>query len=79
MRPVSLPPNLNLATTVAVAASGPAAAHPGHLAGLAGHDHWVAGAAIGAAILIGLWGAIKGKRKDEDVEDEAEDEQEQAA
>ena len=30
----------------------PAAAHPGHLAELAGHNHWVAGAAIGAAIAL---------------------------
>lgn len=48
----------------------PASAHPGHLADLAGHDHWVAGAAIGAAILIGLWGAIKGKDKEEAEADE---------
>ena len=42
----------------------PANAHPGHLADLAGHDHWVAGAAIGIAAVIGLLGALKG-RKDE--------------
>jgi len=39
-----------------------AMAHPGHLAGQMGHDHWVAGAAIGAAVAIGIWGAIKGRR-----------------
>jgi hydrogenase/urease accessory protein HupE len=44
-------------------AAAPAQAHPGHLAGLAGHDHWVAGAAIGAAIAVGVWGALKGRRK----------------
>ncbi len=37
-----------------------AQADPGHLAGLAGHDHWVGGAAIGLAILAGLYGALKG-------------------
>ncbi|MDH5798852.1 MAG: hypothetical protein OEZ19_09815 [Paracoccaceae bacterium] len=42
----------------------PAQAHPGHIVeGLAGHDHWVAGAAVGIAILVGIWGALKGKDK----------------
>jgi hypothetical protein len=52
----------------------PALAHPGHLAGLAGHDHWVAGAAIGAAIALGLYGLLKGQkgRKDTETEDAAE-------
>lgn len=36
-------------------------AHPGHLAEVAGHGHWVAGAAIGAAIVIGLWAGLKGR------------------
>lgn len=45
--------------------AGPAAAHPGHLAGLSGHDHWVAGAAIGVAVAVGIWGAIKGRRRGE--------------
>ena len=48
----------------AVLAAGPAFAHPGHLADVAGHDHWVAGAARGAAIAIAVWGAIKGKSED---------------
>ncbi len=52
-----------------------AAAHPGHLADVAGHDHWVAGAAIGIAILVGLWGALKGdKEPDEEIEEEMEEE-----
>ncbi|SHI84426.1 DUF6732 family protein [Wenxinia saemankumensis] len=62
---------------VLLLAAGPAAAHPGHLAGLAGHDHWVAGAAIGLAIALGLWGALRGERK-ADPEDEAEGEEQQA-
>lgn len=42
---------------------GPALAHVGHLGDIGGHDHWVAGAAIGAAVVIGLYGALKGRRK----------------
>lgn len=54
-----------------------AAAHPGHLADLAGHDHWVAGAAIGLAILTGLYGALKGKTPPaEEVDAEPVDEEE---
>ncbi|WP_089997143.1 DUF6732 family protein [Cognatiyoonia koreensis] len=53
------------------------AAHPGHLADVAGHDHWVAGAAIGLIILTGLYGALKGK-KTEDPEETAELEEEAA-
>jgi len=40
----------------------PASAHLGHLGDVAGHDHWVAGAAIGVAVAIGLWGALKGHK-----------------
>ena len=54
-----------------------AQAHPGHIADLAGHDHWVAGAAIGLAILTGIYGALKGK-KDSDAEPEIEEEGEPA-
>lgn len=43
---------------------GMAAAHFGHFDTFAGHDHWVAGAAIGAAVAVGIWGALKGKDKD---------------
>lgn len=61
-------PTLALAVTAA-----PAAAHPGHLADLAGHDHWVAGAAIGLALGIGLWQALKGKKRpSEEAEAEPE-------
>ncbi|MEM9393681.1 MAG: DUF6732 family protein [Pseudomonadota bacterium] len=41
----------------------PARAHPGHLETLAGHDHWIAGAAIGLSIALGIWGALKGKKE----------------
>lgn len=56
----------------------PALAHVGHLGGLAGHDHWIAGIAIGAAVGVGIWGALKG-RKDPEAEpaEEATEEAEQ--
>ncbi len=54
---------LVLAATAAFPAA-PAVADPGHLADAGGHDHWVAGIAIGLAILAGLWGAWKGARRD---------------
>jgi len=51
----------------------PALAHVGHLGDVAGHDHWVAGAAIGAAVLVGLWGAFKGaKTKDANADEPPE-------
>ena len=49
----------------------PAAAHVGHLGGAAGHDHWIAGIAIGAAAGLAIWGALKG-RKDATPEEEPE-------
>ena len=54
------------------------AAHVGHLGDYAGHDHWVAGAALGLAILLGLREALKGRAKDEEAE-EPEDAEEQEA
>ncbi len=57
-----------LPTTALMAAPGTVLAHTGHVADLAGHDHWVAGAAIGLAIALGLWGALKGGRKDDETE-----------
>lgn len=44
-------------------AAGPALAHPGHLVEAAGHNHWLAGAALGAAVVIGAWAAIRGLRR----------------
>ena len=49
-----------------------AQAHPGHLADLAGHDHWVAGAAIAIAGLIALIEAAKGKKAAAATEDRDE-------
>ncbi len=55
-----------------------AAAHPGHWGELAGHDHWVAGAAIGLAGLAAIWGALKGKKPKQEAEPEEEAEEEPA-
>ncbi|WP_296424814.1 DUF6732 family protein [Yoonia sp.] len=57
-----------------VFAGSAAAAHPGHWADVAGHDHWVAGAAIGLAGLAAIWGALKGKKAKEEPEEEMEEE-----
>lgn len=51
-----------------------AAADPGHLADVAGHNHWVAGAAIGIAIVVGIWGALTGGKADEEADEELEEE-----
>ena len=51
-----------------------AMAHPGHIGDLAGHDHWVAGIALGLAGLVAIWGAVKGKKKDDVPEDTSEEE-----
>ena len=55
-------------------AAAPLHAHAGHLGDLAGHDHWVAGAAVDIAIGLAAWGALKG-RKDEPSEAEPEAEE----
>lgn len=55
-----------------------ALAHPGHWADVAGHDHWVAGAAIGLAGLAAIWGALKGKKAKDQAEPEEELEEEAA-
>ena len=41
---------------------GMAMAHVGHLGSLAGHDHTIAGIAIGAAIAVGVAQAIRGRK-----------------
>ncbi|MEP3299694.1 MAG: DUF6732 family protein [Pseudoruegeria sp.] len=55
-----------------IAAPGAVSAHSGHLVDVAGagHDHWVAGAALGTAAAITLWAALKGKKKEENAVDE---------
>ena len=72
-----------LMTTTALILSGfPAHAHIGHVGELAGHDHWIAGIAIGAAAGLAIWGALKGKKDPEaepDAEAEEDDPQEEPA
>lgn len=65
-----------LLTVLLICAGSTALAHPGHWADAAGHDHWVAGVAIGLAGLAALWGALKGK-KEKEAADEAEEELEE--
>jgi len=65
-------------TILALLPATAASAHPGHIAVVAGHDHWVAGAAIGLAVVLGIWGALKGKDADEGARDEDEAEAEGA-
>lgn len=62
-------------STLVIFAGTAAHAHPGHWADVAGHDHWIAGAAIGLAGLAAIWGALKGKKAQEETpEDEPEEE-----
>ena len=56
-----------------------AMAHPGHWADVAGHDHWIAGAAIGLAGLAAIWGALKGKKAKEEVAEADEELEEEVA
>jgi hypothetical protein len=49
--------------TLLVALPGPAAAHVGHLGEVAGHDHWVAGAALAGAILAGILADRRRRRR----------------
>ncbi len=57
-----------LLIAVALVWANAARADPGHLADVAGHNHWVAGAAIGAAIAMGVWGVLKDRRKNRTAE-----------
>ena len=63
---------------VALMMAGAAHAHPGHLVDAAGHNHWVAGAAIGTAIAVGVWGALKGRRKKSKVKEAAPKDRQEA-
>ncbi|WP_424967224.1 MULTISPECIES: DUF6732 family protein [unclassified Dinoroseobacter] len=65
---------LRFLTACLALGTGPLWAHPGHLSGLAGHDHWVAGAAIGLAIALGIYGALKGRKSDGQTQEAESDE-----
>ncbi|MEL7179069.1 MAG: DUF6732 family protein [Pseudomonadota bacterium] len=68
-----------LLTVLLITVGSSAMAHPGHLADVAGHDHWAAGIAIGLAGLAAIWGALKGKKAEEaDAKAEEELEEEPA-
>ena len=59
--------------------AGTAQAHVGHFGDLAGHAHWVAAGAIGAASALAGWNILKGKKdKEAEVDAEAEDEMQEA-
>lgn len=55
-------------------------AHIGHVGELAAHDHWVGAAAVGIALGVTAWGALKGKtdQLETDEEDAADPEEELA-
>jgi len=55
----------------------PALAHIGHLGEVAGHGHWIAAGAVGAAALA-AWLAAKGKGRKAEAEPEDGDEPEGA-
>lgn len=73
---------MKYATIITGLLTGTAAqAHTGHLAEVAGHGHWLGAAALGAAIAIGLWAGLRGKRDQaeaEDSEEVAEEEMQEA-
>ncbi|EAQ26192.1 DUF6732 family protein [Roseovarius sp. 217] len=73
---------MRFATILTALLSGTAAhAHPGHLAEVAGHGHWLGAAALGAAIAIGLWSGLRARkdRAADEAEDEAPEEEPQEA
>ncbi|GAA3860596.1 DUF6732 family protein [Celeribacter arenosi] len=57
-----------------VLAAPAANAHPGHLIEQGGHDHWIAGIAVGIAIGAVLWGAVKGRKPAAQAAPESEQE-----
>lgn len=66
-------PTLILLGAASVSAR-PAAAHLGHLGEVAGHSHWIAGAALVLAGVIALWAGTRGRKGDKpaDLSQEAE-------
>ncbi len=67
---------MRILTVLAILSPAPALAHLGHVGEAAGHDHWVAGAAIGIAVGIGIWRAAKDRKaRARKAEDPAPEEQ----
>ena len=56
-----------------------ATAHAGHVIEAAGHNHWIAIGAIGAAALAALWSKHKEKQRDDSEPEDIEDLEEEAA
>ena len=51
---------------------GAALAHVGHVGELAGHDHWIAIAAVGVAAAVWAAGKLKGEAAETEADDEAQ-------
>ncbi|PWJ21962.1 DUF6732 family protein [Jannaschia seohaensis] len=51
----------------------PAQAHTGHFGELAGHDHWVLGAGLGAIAGAAAIAWVKGRRKKDEPEEPSEE------
>lgn len=66
-----------LMTLVFAGLSGPALAHPTHIIDLAGHNHWLAAAAIAAAAAAALWQA-KNRGEEPEAEEETDAEPQEA-
>ena len=61
--------------TIALMLAGQSAvAHPGHLIEVSGHEHGLAGIAIGIGLVGGLWGILRGEDEDAESEEEMEEE-----
>lgn len=55
---------LPLSAAILGLACAPARAHVGHIGEAAGHHHWGGIILLGAAVGVGLWAALKGKKDD---------------
>ncbi len=62
-----------------VAATSPALADAGHWAEVAGHDHWLAAAALAAALAAAAWAVLKGEKSEETAEKAESDPEAEAA
>ena len=66
---------MRLAAFFFLASASAAVAHPGHIAEVAGHAHWIGLAAAGAAAVIAGWLAGKLSEDDAETEDEVEEQE----
>ena len=57
------------------AMSAAAMAHPGHIADVAGHSHWLGWAAVAGAGLLAAWLGKKNRKKSRSDEEAGSDEQ----